>query len=181
MNYIIFDLEATCWDAYERDDQESEIIEIGAVKLNQFGEFRGRFDRFVRPVLNPSLSNFCRQLTTIDQVDVNRANTYPDVVDEFKSWARIGEEDYILCSWGGYDRKMLIKDCKLHQLDYDWANEHINLKEQYANINRLKKGIGLQAACRRENIEFTGTPHRGISDAENLAKIFLVYMGQWTL
>jgi 3'-5' exoribonuclease 1 len=180
MNYIIYDLEATCWDESE-PGLESEIIEIGAYKLNQFGEIRGKFDRFVRPVLNPTLSNFCRKLTTIDQVDVNRAKNFPEVIEEFKSWARIGEEDYVLCSWGNFDRKMFVKDCKLHQLEPEWAEEHINLKEQYTRINRLHRGLGLQRTCKREGIEFTGVPHRGISDAENLVKIFLVYMGQWIL
>ena len=33
MNYIIFDLEATCWE-HDRN-RINEIIEIGAVKLNE--------------------------------------------------------------------------------------------------------------------------------------------------
>ena len=40
-HYIIFDLEATCWE--EKNDKIKEIIEIGAVKLN------GDKDGFCRP------------------------------------------------------------------------------------------------------------------------------------
>lgn len=178
LNYIIFDLEATCWEGSPAD-MESEIIEIGAFRVNEFGEIRGRFNRFVRPVIHPTLSDFCRQLTTIQQVDVNRADTFPDVIEEFWDWAHLRDEEYLLCSWGGYDRKMLIKDSKLHQLDPDWAMEHINLKEQYSQLNRLHRGLGLQAAVRREGLHFDGIPHRAISDAENLVKIFLQYIGQW--
>jgi 3'-5' exoribonuclease 1 len=180
MNFIIYDLEATCWEG-SPPDMESEIIEIGAYRLNEFGEVRGKFDRFVRPVINPTLSSFCKQLTTIEQVDVNRAATFPTVLEEFLHWAKIDTEDYLLCSWGGYDKRMLTKDCKLHRLDYDWVEEHINLKEQYAKISRIRNSIGLQKALLREQIPFTGIPHRAISDAENLVKLFLQYMGQWRL
>lgn len=178
MNFIIYDLEATCWEGSPAD-MESEIIEIGAFRVNEFAEIRGKFSRFVRPVIHPTLSDFCRNLTTIQQIDVNRAAIFPDVIDEFQEWAYIDDEDYLLCSWGGFDRKMLVKDCRLHHLGSDWAHSHINLKEQYSTINRLQKGMGLQAALRREGLHFEGIPHRGISDAENLLKIFLKYFGQW--
>jgi 3'-5' exoribonuclease 1 len=180
LNFIIFDLEATCWEGAP-SDMESEIIEIGAFRLNEFGEVRGKFDRFVRPVIHPTLSTFCRQLTTIEQVDVNRAATFPTVIEEFLSWAKIYEDEYVLCSWGGFDKRMLLKDCKLHRLDGEWANSHINLKEQYSKMSRIRNSIGLQKALLREGIPFTGIPHRAISDAENLTKLFLQYIGQWKL
>lgn len=180
MNYIVYDLEATCWeDASE--NLETEIIEIGAFRINEFGDIRGKFSRFVRPVIHPTLSPFCRQLTTISQFDVNKADTFPDVIEEFQRWGRLEEEDYILCSWGNFDRKMFIKDCRLHRLDHAWAERHANLKEQYKQMKRMRTGIGLQKALSREGIEFTGVPHRGISDAENLVKLFLQHLGQWSL
>jgi inhibitor of KinA sporulation pathway (predicted exonuclease) len=48
-------------------------------------------------------------------------------------------------------------------------------------MKRLRSSIGLKRAVEREDIEFTGIHHRGISDAENLAKLFLKYLGNWTL
>jgi 3'-5' exoribonuclease 1 len=38
---------------------------------------------------------------------------------------RIEEEDYVLCSWGSFDKKMFINDCKLHRLETDWAEHHV--------------------------------------------------------
>lgn len=180
MNYIIYDLEATCWETTP-PGYESEIIEIGAFRINDYGEIRGRFNRFVRPVLHPTLSPFCRQLTTITQADINKADTFPIVIQEFIDWGYIEEEPFLLCSWGGYDRRMLAQDCKLHRLDHAWTDKHINLKEQYRLMKRKKNGLGLRKAVENEGILFTGQHHRGISDAENLAKIFLKYMGNWSL
>ena len=178
MNYIIFDLEATCWKG-SPPSKVQETIEIGAVRLSPYGEVEGFFNRFVRPVLNPRLSSFCRELTTIDQEDINRAAIFQDVIEEFQDWAEIFDENYLLCSWGNFDRNLLIQDCKLHDIDFEWAEEHINLKRQYQEIKRLKKPKGLRWAVEHEGFEFTGTHHRGIDDAENLAKVFAKYLDEW--
>ncbi len=180
MNYIIYDLEATCWENPPPGFIQ-ETIEIGAYRVNQFGEVRGKFNRFVRPVVHPTLSPFCRNLTTINQEDVNRAKTFPDVIEEFQQWAYIHEDEYVLCSWGNFDRRLFAADCRLHRLDDDWTEKHANLKEQYRIKKRMKKGVGMRKAIEMEDIEFTGTHHRGISDAENLTKLFLKYLGSWNL
>lgn len=180
MNYIIYDLEATCWENPPPGFVQ-ETIEFGAFKVNHFGEVRGKFNRFVRPSVHPTLSPFCRDLTSITQQDVNRADYFPEVVEEFMSWARIGEEDYVLCSWGSFDKKMLEHDCKLHRMEHQWTEHHVNLKEQYRIMKRLRYGLGLRKAVEKEGILFTGQHHRGISDAENLVKLFLKYLGHWNL
>jgi len=180
MNYIIYDLEATCWENMP-PGYVQETIEIGAFRINHFGEIRGKFNRFIRPVVHPTLSPFCRQLTSITQHDVSRARTFPEVIEEFRDWAYLEEEDYTLCSWGNFDRKMFEADCRLHRLDADWAAHHVNLKEQYRIMKRMKTGIGLKKAIEKEDILFTGVHHRGISDAENLVKLFLKYLGHWSV
>jgi 3'-5' exoribonuclease 1 len=180
MNYIIYDLEATCWDIPPPDFVQ-ETIEIGAFKLNRYGEVRGKFNRFVKPVAHPTLSIFCKDLTGIVQEDVNRARHFPEVIEEFQDWGRIDEEDYMLCSWGAFDRKMFEHDCKLHRLEHRWTERHANLKEQYRIMKRMKNGIGLKKAVEKEGILFTGQHHRGISDAENLVKLFLKYLGHWNI
>ena len=179
-NFIIYDLEATCWENMP-PGYIQETIEIGAFRVNHYGEVRGKFNRFIRPVVHPTLSPFCRQLTNIEQVDINRAEKFPNVIEEFWEWARIEEEDYVLCSWGSFDKKMFINDCQLHRLETSWVEHHVNLKEQYRAMKRMRSAVGLRKAVEGEGILFTGMQHRGISDAENLAKLFLKYLGHWSL
>ena len=157
-----------------------EIIEIGAYKVNRYGEVLGTFSRFVRPVLHPNLSLFCRQLTTIDQVDINRARPFSEVVEDFQEWVGyFDDEEYLLCSWGSFDKKMLIQDSELHDLDPDWAERHINIRRQYHDLKNWRTYKGLKKVVKLEGYEFTGVYHRGISDAENLAKIFIKYIDEW--
>ncbi len=179
MNYIILDLEATCWK--DRDlNKQNEIIEIGAVKINEQGESIGEFCEFIRPKLNPILSDFCKELTTIQQEDIDNADTFDLVIKRFKSWINI-DEPYVLCSWGFYDKKQFEKDCDLYNLDIDWLTNHISVKQQYAKIKNLKKPIGMGVALKKENLPLDGTHHRGIDDARNIAKIFKAYPGKWKI
>ena len=65
MKFIIVDLEATCWKS--REGRKNEIIEIGAVCVDDNKEILGKFVQIVQPLLNPVLSDFCISLTTITQ------------------------------------------------------------------------------------------------------------------
>lgn len=177
MNYIIFDLEATCWRGRPRIQQET--IEIGAVKINEYAEVVGVFNRFIKPVINPILSAFCRELTSISQVDINRADKFPKVIEDFQDWIEIFDEDYLFGSWGDFDKRMLKLDCQLHDYDTEWLDHHINLKNQYRDIKKFRKPKGLKSATELEGFEFTGIHHRAIADAENLAKIFCKYFDEW--
>lgn len=181
MNFIVYDLEATCWATeYETRGKKREIIEIGGLLLNEDGEVKSRFESFVRPIVHPMLSDFCKQLTSISQVDVNQADEFPEVIEDFQDWIGLNDdEEYLLCSWGFFDRSALIKDCLLHNLESSWAKQHINLKHQYPRIKNIAREVGLSKALKMEGYEFEGTQHRAISDAFNLAKIFKRYLNLW--
>ena len=179
MKYIIVDLEATCWETKDPKNK-NEIIEIGAVCINETKEEESRFTEFVKPVLNPVLSDFCTELTSITQTDIDNADTFEKVIDRFKTWINT-EEAYILCSWGFYDKVQFMNDCNLHNLKTDWLNQHISLKHQYAEINRFKKTIGMKQALKNEKLELTGTHHRGIDDAINISKIFINRFDEWKI
>jgi len=177
VNYIIYDLEATCWNGHAPTETQ-EIIEIGALLINPYGEVEREFSRFVRPKLAPTLSMYCKELTSITQEEIDKADDYDEVEYDFRQWINT-EEDYLLCSWGKFDKRMLRENGDLHNLDTQWIEPHIDLKKQYQRINRLKKEIGLKWAVSREEFEFEGIPHRAISDAINTAKIFVRYIEDW--
>jgi len=181
MNFIIYDVEATCWpNDSERRGKMQEVIEIGAVKINEYGETLSHFESFIRPVAHPNLSSFCQNLTTISQVDVNQADDFPIVVEDFQDWIGLTDgEDYLLCSWGFFDKKIMAKNSIYHNMDDSWTQPHISLKHQYPRIKGIGRAIGLKKALDREGFEFEGSHHRGIDDAINTAKIFLKYGNQW--
>ncbi|MFB6363320.1 exonuclease domain-containing protein [Paenibacillus elgii] len=169
MNYIVLDLEATCW---ENDrTKQNEIIEIGAVKINDKLEIVDEFQSFIKPILNPWLSDFCKQLTSITQDDVNQAEYFQQAIQRFQDW--IGKEDYILCSWGFYDKSQLTKDCELHTISTKWLANHISIKHQHGKLIGKERGVGMARALDMLKLPLDGTHHRGMDDARNIAKIFV--------
>lgn len=179
MNYIIFDLEASCWLG-RPPHGINEVIEIGAVKVNDYNEVESIFSKFIKPTVNPILSDFCTRLTSITQTDVDRSKTFPFITQEFMDWIGI-DEDFVLISWGKYDKQQLIQDCELHKMETEWLEHHFNLKPAYRALKDLKDEPGLKKAVKLEGFEFTGIHHRAISDAENTAKIFIKYFKEWSV
>lgn len=178
MNFIIFDLEATCWSGNNLRKKQ-EIIEVGAVKLDAVGEYISQFQRFVRPFQNPQLSAYCTELTGIDQVDVNRASEFDFVARDFQDWIDVENTHYVLCSWGDKDVDLLLHDCQQFSMETDWIQSHADLKAQYHRIRRLKRKQGLRKTLDRESIEFDGSHHRALDDAINTAKLFVKYLDEW--
>lgn len=175
MKYIIFDLEATCGPKYERI--RNEIIEIGAVKIDNNLNIISTFNEFIKPILNPTLTEFCINLTSISQEDIDKADIFPEVYKRFRSWI---EDDYLLLSWGNYDKKQFVSDCELHGIESEWTLKHINFKGLYANRKNIKQ-MGMERALNREGILPEGIHHRGIDDAINISKIFLKDFKLWKI
>ena len=170
---VFFDLEATCWK--DKRKKPNETIEIGAVMLES-GEEISCFDAFVKPKVNPVLSGFCRELTTITQADVDSASPFGVVIDEFVEW--IG--DARLWSWGLYDRRQLERDCLIHGRDSSFlVDRHYNFKNDFSRQRRVKKRYGMTRAMRLCGIPMTGTHHRGIDDARNISRIFSFGENRW--
>jgi len=169
---VIVDVEATCCDDETFPRHEMEIIEIGAVAVeSRTGEIRSEFQSFIQPVRNPRLTEFCKELTTISQDQVDAAEEYPAVTNKFLQWlAQVG--DYDFCSWGFYDRRQFEQDSQFHSVPYPFAGSHRNLKIEFCEAVGSKKKLGVGGALRRLGFEFEGTPHRGIDDARNIAKIY---------
>ena len=169
MNYIVLDLEATCW----RDKRmtQSEIIEIGAVCVSEELDSLGEYCGFVQPMLAPILSPFCKELTSIRQDQVSSAPLFPESLQLFQDWIASFGEEYYLCSWGYYDKSQFKKDCQLHELPTAWLKNHISIKHQYAKVHNIAP-IGMRTALRREGFRLDGTHHRGIDDARNITKVF---------
>ncbi|MDR2560170.1 MAG: exonuclease domain-containing protein [Holophagales bacterium] len=171
---VVFDLEATCWE--EKNNIPSEIIEIGAVKLDGDGNEIGTFQTFVRPVISPILSDFCTKLTSIQQDDVSDAPMFSEAMSAFESW--IGD-DADLVSWGLYDKTQIMREVNRNgykgRISAVLEGRHLNLKQLFSEM-RGAKPCGMEKALSVLNIPLEGIHHRGIDDAMNIAKIWKVYM-----
>jgi inhibitor of KinA sporulation pathway (predicted exonuclease) len=173
MKYIIFDLEATCWEI--KNDKVKEVIEIGAVKLNENLETADTFSEFVKPTINPELTDFCKTLTSIKQEDVDNAKTFNDAIRDFERWIFSMGDEVKLISWGYYDKKQMLEESTVKNYSGEiiklLEENHISLKHEFARL-RKSRTCGMKKALDILHLPLEGTHHRGIDDAKNIAEIF---------
>lgn len=169
----LVDLEATCCDRGTINSEEMEIIEVGVVVIDlQDGcKVVDEFSSFVRPVRNPVLTPFCTRLTTISQADIESARSWRDVSAEVAAFVgRFPELTW--ASWGNYDRNQISKDSQDQGVQECLpAGLHTNFKAYFSAIHNLGKQLGMKAAVNRCGLVWSGTHHRAISDARNLAAV----------
>ncbi len=179
---LIIDFEATCWGSGDNKPMApagcrypNEIIEFGAVLfcLREEGD-EPEFQAFVRPAQHTVLTDFCTELTSIRQEQVDSAEEFPEVLQRFVRYFELssgGHSGPLFASWGAYDRNQLLDDCRKHQVSYPFVpDEHLNLKHLVADVlgmPRTKRGT--VKVFRQLGLEFKGTRHRAIDDARNYA------------
>jgi len=173
------DLEATCDEVGVHESPRSlvvapdqmETIEIGLVVIDlETLEIVDEFQRFVRPQINPRLTDFCKQLTSIQQADVDSAGTYVEVGLELGAFiARY--PDAAWASWGDYDARQLERDAGFA------ACPSLLAGLQHFNVRKWHKGLyddqpkSLKQTVESLGLVWQGTYHRGIDDARNVASI----------
>ncbi|VDN13786.1 unnamed protein product [Dibothriocephalus latus] len=77
--FLVLDFEATCNRGQQPNPQE--IIEFPVLKVDAATlDVTDTFHRYVHPVFNPKLSDFCTQLTGIIQDMVDTESDFPVVM-----------------------------------------------------------------------------------------------------
>ena len=118
---VIFDLEWTAWDgSRERNwsgpNEEREIVEIGAVKLDAEDGFRKMvsFENLVRPKRNPIVSTYFTELTGITQTLIdNEAMPFRESIALFEAF--VGYDGAPILSFS-QDAEVLRHNCALNDL-----------------------------------------------------------------
>ena len=175
-HYLVVDLEATCDQPESFPRSETEIIEIGAVLLDAATfEVVREFQTFVRPRRHPRLTAFCTQLTTITQEQVDAAPRFPQALQELIRFR--GQTGALLCSWGRYDWNQLQRDIRYHRRQMPFKR-HFNVKDKFSEVLGSSRRFGVRGALREVRLRFVGTPHRGIDDARNIARLLPYAMGE---
>lgn len=164
---IVIDVEATCWKESPPPGQEKEIIEIGICPLEATtGERLPTRSIIVKPEKS-TVSDFCTQLTTLTQEQVNKGITLNEACS-------ILEQEYLTrsrtwASWGDYDRRQFEKECKLKNITYPFGPNHVNIKRRFAREQNLSQEVELIEALQLLGLKFEGTYHRAVDDAFNIA------------
>jgi len=116
MNYIVFDLE---WNQSNANPEETaadlpfEIIEIGAVRLDQDGVMAGEFSELIKPSVYHEMNQVTGRLVHLQIQELEKGRPFVQVVGDFLKWC--GEE-YLFCTWGSMDLTELQKNMKFYRM-----------------------------------------------------------------
>ena len=176
MNHIIVDLEFTpVGNPAIRNKLKQEIIEIGAVRLDDNYEYVDRFDVYVQPQF-AFLSKQVSDLTGIDNHELCNAPCFEKALDMFREW--IGTGDFRIYQWSENDKNQIVKECGYKGI----LDKHSMLCDKYwRDIQRLYTRVfhkcrkpSLDSALTELTAGFEGKKHSAVDDAMNTAWLLQV-------
>lgn len=135
--YIIWNFKNTRWNTREGNGNVKEIIEVGAVKLDQSLNLMSTYHSYVRPLMSPILSEYCIKTNNISQEQVDNSPTFTKMLDEFMPWVGIGRIKTI--SWGTREKQNFKYNCQMYGRPYKWISKNIDLKKKYGIIRDIEK------------------------------------------
>ncbi|REJ11346.1 MAG: DNA polymerase III [Paenibacillaceae bacterium] len=171
MHYVILDIEFN--GRKFASDLPMEVIEIGAVRLDDKLQQTGTFTALIKPVYFAKLNKFIREKTGITQEEIDRAGRFPDVIASFIRW--LGPPDsFLLVTWGGEDLKRIVLDTRMHRLDDSFwlAVRYYDLLKGFLRVHDLKSDVSVERALEMLGLPAGEHAHRALGDAVMTAGIF---------
>ncbi|GFZ31336.1 exonuclease [Clostridium zeae] len=180
MNYIIYDLEFNQkYIGFPEDDSNNtsrlpfEIIQIGALKLNESFETLSSFNALVKPKVYPNIHPYVEKLTKINDEIVSSSKDFISVYDDFLNF--IGDDPVVLCVWGTVDIKELLRNIEFYSLTTSSISKYYIDVQRNASLylkspNNSK--VGLKTAIELLNLNTDNEFHDAFNDAYYTSEIF---------
>lgn len=178
MVYIVMDLE---WNQSARgkagkvSGMPFEIIEIGAVKLDENRQYLSHFQQLIRPKVYKKLHFAVKELLHLTERDLNTGKPFPEVMGQFLSWCASEGEPYCFCTWGSMDLMELQRNCHYYGMQGCFVKPlfYYDLQKNFsAEWGEGQQNPSLEHALEVMSLEVHGNFHRALKDAEYTANIF---------
>ena len=177
MNYIVLDLEwnqplhSKTGENIKQKNVLFEIIEIGAVKLDENLNEIGRFNRLIKPVVHKKMNPIISNITGIKEKDLNKEKKFPTVIEEFLIWCG---DDYIMCTFGNQDVYELEANMQYHNINIPWKFPllYIDIQRIFSiENNEINEQRSLEMVSMFMGVSGKNAYHRALSDAIYTAEV----------
>ena len=173
--YVVYDLEMCRVPRGEKRDafgSRQELIQIGAVLLDEEYEIIDSFVTFVKPRFG-ELDDFIVKLTGITQTDLVDAPSTEDALESFLNWM---PEDTVMVSWSESDTYQLYHEIDGKGIDSprleDLLEVAIDCQYEFEEKLNSNRTYGLAEALSITGIDCDERVHDALSDARNTALLF---------
>ncbi|KAF5729333.1 hypothetical protein HS088_TW21G01498 [Tripterygium wilfordii] len=177
--FVVIDFEATC--DKEKNPHPQEIIEFPSVIVNSMnGQLEACFQTYVRPTCNQRLSDFCTDLTGIQQIQADRGVTLSEALLTHDKWLEkkgIKNTNFAVVTWSNWDcQVMLESECRFKKIcKPPYFNRWINLKVPFHEVFGGVR-CNLKEAVEMAGLAWQGRAHCGLDDAKNTARLLALLM-----
>ncbi len=183
MNYIVFDLEFNQPFNFKTGAKTRlnprcpfEVIQIGAVKLDENFEMIGSFNGLIKPTVYKRIHPYVEKITGFTKETFKDAPSFEETYNAFLQF--MGDKDEnVLCTWGIDDVKSLFRNIIFYKIDTETiSHKCINVQKYATEFLECEPGksIGLKNAVVKLNIPEGENYHNALNDADYTAKIFKV-------
>lgn len=175
VDYIIIDLEWNqCPLGRDRGERNLpfEIIEIGAVKLDENRKRKGKFHSLIKPQVYHKLHYRISEIIHIDKQELEQGESFEAVIRDFFAWCG---EDFRFGTWGSTDLTELQRN-----MDYFGIKGISEKPFFYYDVQKLfsleteghQNPHTLAYAVDYYELEHSEDFHRALADAQYTAKVF---------
>ena len=175
MNYIILDLE---WNQpakgknFEKKELPFEIIQIGAVKLNEKGDVQDIFNCVVRPSVYKKLHSAVKEVVALSDEDLKNGVSFQEA---FMHLMQFCEDDYVFCTWGSQDLWQLQQNMQYYQIEnaFPKVMKYYDVQKIFSIVfedGKLRRTV--EHAVDVFEFEKDLMFHSAVNDARYVARIF---------
>ena len=179
--YVCIDFEMSDLSAHMRRTVHgisSEIIQIGAVMLDERYNLLGSFDLFVHPQYS-QITPIIQRLTGITAADIADAKPFIPAMEQYLAWrercAGGPGAEVLTFSWSRSDYTQLSQELAVKaagRADLRCALDNfVDLQKTFGALLGAGKAVSLDAAAQFSHVTFTGKHHSAVADAYNTACI----------
>ena len=140
-----------------------EVIQIGAVKLDEKLNICGSYSVIVRPRFFRRIHRHVMRLTGITQAMIDRGMPLPEAAESFRRWCG---DDFAFLTWGPDDVPMLEDNLRAHRIDGSWLHRVYDLQPIYnSQTDGLAKQRSLEFVMEQFEIPQNLPAHDALNDA----------------
>lgn len=168
MRYVVMDLEWNNTYCKKLCGFINEIIEIGAVMLDEDLNTIDTFSAIIKTQIGKKLQGRVKKLTNLTNEDIYSGDTFQSVMHNFGQW--MGDEPAVILTWADGDIRTLLSNYRYY---YDatimpFCGMYADLQKYCQSFLDIPKSqqVGLSAAAELLGIDPSAYPHhRALDDS----------------
>lgn len=175
MDYIILDLE---WNQsargknFEKKEIPFEIIQIGAVKLNEYGKVQDVFNAVVRPTVYRKLHSAVKEVVALTDEELKNGLSFQEAFAKLMSFCG---DTYIFCTWGSQDLWQLQQNMQYYHIEnaFPKVMKYYDVQKLFSIVfedGKLRRTVehAVDVFALEKDMSF----HSAVNDARYVAKLF---------